>query len=59
VKREVTQLKLAKNDQIRKEIFQENTGAEKNKLFPTDLGACGNGFPETIFYQGDGFRFHR
>lgn len=37
VKREVNILKL-KNDNIQKEVTVENTGAEKGKLFPTDLG---------------------
>lgn len=37
VKREVNVLKL-KNDEIKKEVVFENTGAEKAKLFPTDLG---------------------
>ncbi|MEO6637480.1 MAG: type I DNA topoisomerase [Ginsengibacter sp.] len=37
VKRDVRILKL-KNDQIEKVTIQENTGAEKSKLFPTDLG---------------------
>ncbi len=37
VKRDVRILKL-KNDQIEKITIQENTGAEKSKLFPTDLG---------------------
>lgn len=37
VKRELNILKL-KNDKIQKSIQQENTGAEKSKLFPTDLG---------------------
>src|SRR4051812_24001626 len=37
VKREVNVLKL-KNDEIKKEVVAENTGAEKGKLFPTDLG---------------------
>jgi len=37
VKREVSILKL-KNDEIKKEVIAENTGAEKGKLFPTDLG---------------------
>lgn len=37
VKREVSILKL-KNDQVKKEVITENTGAEKGKLFPTDLG---------------------
>jgi len=37
VQREVNVLKL-KNDEIKKEVITENTGAEKGKLFPTDLG---------------------
>ena len=37
VKREVNVLKL-KSDQVKKEVITENTGAEKGKLFPTDLG---------------------
>ncbi len=38
VKRDYRVLKLS-NDKISKSIEQENTGAEKSKLFPTDLGA--------------------
>jgi DNA topoisomerase-1 len=38
VKREVNQLRLKKDNNIAKEVLVENTGAEKNKLFPTDLG---------------------
>jgi DNA topoisomerase-1 len=37
VKRDLNILKL-KDDKIQKLIVQENTGAEKSKLFPTDLG---------------------
>ncbi len=37
VKRNFRTLKL-KNDKIEKIMEQENTGAEKSKLFPTDLG---------------------
>ncbi|MEO8108674.1 MAG: type I DNA topoisomerase [Ginsengibacter sp.] len=37
VKRDVRILKL-RNDLIEKTTIQENTGAEKSKLFPTDLG---------------------
>ena len=37
VKRDVNILKL-KGETIQKIIYQENTGAEKSKLFPTDLG---------------------
>ena len=38
VKRLSNLLILRKNDRIEKEIISENTGAEKSKLFPTDLG---------------------
>ncbi len=37
VKRELTILKL-KSDKIQKSVQHENVGAEKSKLFPTDLG---------------------
>ncbi|MGI8583492.1 MAG: type I DNA topoisomerase, partial [Chitinophagaceae bacterium] len=37
VKRELTILKL-KSDEIQKSVQHENVGAEKSKLFPTDLG---------------------
>ncbi|HEX8278576.1 MAG TPA: type I DNA topoisomerase [Segetibacter sp.] len=37
IKREANVLKL-KNDEIKKEVITENIGAEKGKLFPTDLG---------------------
>src|SRR3954468_6116958 len=37
IRRDVNVLKL-KNDEVKKEIVVENTGAEKGKLFPTDLG---------------------
>lgn len=37
VKRDMNILKL-KDDKIQKLVVQENTGAEKSKLFPTDLG---------------------
>lgn len=38
VKRQVNVLKLKKDNTIQKEVITENTGAEKAKLFPTDLG---------------------
>jgi DNA topoisomerase-1 len=38
IKRLSNLLILRKNDRIEKEIVSENTGAEKSKLFPTDLG---------------------
>jgi DNA topoisomerase-1 len=43
VKRNYKVVKL-KNDTISKSIEQENTGAEKSKLFPTDLGSVINDF---------------
>jgi DNA topoisomerase-1 len=43
VKRNYKVVKL-KNDKITKSIEQENTGAEKSKLFPTDLGSVINDF---------------
>jgi DNA topoisomerase-1 len=43
VKRNYKVIKL-KNDNISKSIEQENTGAEKSKLFPTDLGSVINDF---------------
>src|SRR5690606_31930634 len=38
VKRDVRIVKLTKENDIKKITTQENTGAEKGKLFPTDLG---------------------
>lgn len=38
VKREVNVVKLKNDDTIKKDIVYEVTGAEKGKLFPTDLG---------------------
>jgi DNA topoisomerase-1 len=38
IKREVNVLKLSKDNTLKKEVIAENTGAEKAKLFPTDLG---------------------
>ncbi|MBS1642225.1 MAG: type I DNA topoisomerase [Bacteroidetes bacterium] len=38
IKRNINILKLTSSQNITKEIVQENTGAEKGKLFPTDLG---------------------
>ena len=31
-------LKLKEDNEVIKEVIAENTGAEKSKLFPTDLG---------------------
>jgi DNA topoisomerase-1 len=38
-----------KNDAISKETLQENTGAEKSKLFPTDLGLVVTDFLKQYF----------
>ena len=38
IKRDVNVLKLTRDNSVQKEVVTENTGAEKNKLFPTDLG---------------------
>ncbi|MCW3088381.1 MAG: topA [Sediminibacterium sp.] len=57
VKREVSQLKLTKDNTLEKEIFQENTGAEKNKLFPTDLGIVVTDFLKQYFTKVMDFGF--
>lgn len=38
IKRQVKQLRLTKEDKIEESVLYENVGAEKAKLFPTDLG---------------------
>lgn len=38
IKRNVNIVKLLPNNEIHSSTLQENTGAEKSKLFPTDLG---------------------
>lgn len=48
VKRDVRILFL-KNDEISKQTDQENTGAEKSKLFPTDLGMLVTDFLKQYF----------
>jgi DNA topoisomerase-1 len=48
VKRDFRILTL-KNDTIKKEVEQENTGAEKSKLFPTDLGLVVTDFLKMYF----------
>ncbi len=56
-KREVNLLRLSKDDSLHKEIFQENTGAEKNKLFPTDLGLVVTDFLKQHFEKVMDFGF--
>jgi DNA topoisomerase I len=48
IKRDFRILKLEK-DQIKEETQQENTGAEKSKLFPTDLGLVVTDFLNQYF----------
>ncbi len=57
IKRSVNLLKLDKNGSVHKEIYQENTGAEKNKLFPTDLGLVVTDFLKQHFEKVMDFGF--
>ncbi|MBV9987028.1 MAG: DNA topoisomerase I, partial [Chitinophagaceae bacterium] len=57
IKREVNLLRLGKDNTVHKEIFQENTGAEKNKLFPTDLGIVVTDFLKQHFDKVMDFGF--
>ncbi len=56
VKRNFRILKL-KNDSIEKIVEQENTGAEKSKLFPTDLGLVVTDFLNQHFTKVMDYRF--
>lgn len=56
-KRNVTLLTLTGQDTVAKEILQENTGAEKNKLFPTDLGMVVTDFLKQYFTKVMDFGF--
>jgi len=38
IRREINLLRLTKTNNVEKAILSENTGAEKQKMFPTDLG---------------------
>ncbi len=49
IKRTVNIFTLTINNHIEKEITQENTGAEKSKLFPTDLGMVVTDFLKQYF----------
>ncbi|TDH26534.1 type I DNA topoisomerase [Segetibacter sp. 3557_3] len=51
VKRNVNQLRLRKDNEIEKQVLVENTGAEKSKLFPTDLGMVVTDFLKLHFKQ--------
>jgi DNA topoisomerase I len=50
VKRQVNVLRL-KNDTVEKEVHSEITGAEKSKMFPTDLGMVVTDFLKQHFKQ--------
>jgi DNA topoisomerase-1 len=56
VQREVNVLKL-KNDEVKKEVITENTGAEKAKLFPTDLGMVVTDFLKQHFKKVMDYNF--
>lgn len=56
VKRDFRVLRL-KDDQIKKITEQENTGAEKSKLFPTDLGLVVTDFLSQHFDQVMNYSF--
>lgn len=49
VKRSIRVLVLNNSNEISKETLQENTGAEKSKLFPTDLGLVVTDFLNQYF----------
>lgn len=57
VKREVNVLRLTQQQEIEKEILTENTGAEKGKLFPTDLGMVVTDFLKQHFSKVMDFGF--
>ena len=56
-KRQVTLYRLTPNNEIQKEILSENTGAEKSKLFPTDLGMVVTDFLKQHFTKVMDFGF--
>jgi|694.fasta_scaffold33351_2 DNA topoisomerase-1 len=57
VKRPAAIFTLTASDEIEKEIIQENTGAEKNKMFPTDLGMVVTDFLKQHFNKVMDFGF--
>lgn len=57
VKRQVNILRLNPKQEIAKEILTENTGAEKAKLFPTDLGMVVTDFLKLHFSKVMDFGF--
>lgn len=57
IKRDSAILRLTSKNAIEKEIVQEITGAEKNKLFPTDLGLVVTDFLKQYFTKVMDFGF--
>ncbi len=57
VKRPAAIFTLTASDDIEKEIVQENTGAEKSKMFPTDLGMVVTDFLKQHFNKVMDFGF--
>ncbi|MCK9402406.1 MAG: type I DNA topoisomerase [Chitinophagaceae bacterium] len=57
IKRATTLLRLTSANEIEKQVLQENTGAEKNKLFPTDLGIVVTDFLKQYFTKVMDFGF--
>lgn len=57
IKRDVNILELTKKDEIKQEVIQENTGAEKSKLFPTDLGLVVTDFLKQHFQKVMDYNF--
>ena len=56
-KRAMNLLKLTKDQKIEKQLLHENTGAEKSKLFPTDLGIVVTDFLKQYFTKVMDFGF--
>ncbi|MBC7722287.1 MAG: type I DNA topoisomerase [Pedobacter sp.] len=57
IKRQVNLLRLTSKNEIEKEMLMENTGAEKSKLFPTDLGSVVTDFLKQHFNKVMDFSF--
>lgn len=57
VQRPVQILRLSKNNEIEKTVLKENTGAEKSKLFPTDLGNVVTDFLKQYFEKVMDYNF--
>lgn len=57
IKRQANLLRLQKDNHVAREILVENTGAEKNKLFPTDLGSVVTDFLKQHFHKVMDFGF--